>query len=63
MHIIQTLFSWLRCELTEQGHRVHDHHNSMSPDKELFNPLEWIKNGTVCIHACMYVCTYVYAWR
>ena len=34
---------------------AHDYHNAMSPEKELVNPLEWLKNGTVCMYVCMYV--------
>ena len=37
---------------------VHDYHNAMSPDKELVNPLEWLKNGivSVCMNVSRYEC-------
>ena len=34
---------------------IHDRQYAMSPDKELFNPLERLKNGTVCMYVCMYM--------
>jgi hypothetical protein len=58
MHIIQTLFSWLRCELTEQGHRGSWSPQCHEPGQGAVQPIGTAQKR-YCMYVCMYVCIYM----
>ena len=56
IQIMQTLDSWLRCVLTEQGRRGSRLPQCHEPGQGAGQPIGMAQNGTVCMYVCLYVC-------